>query len=114
LMELRESLTRVTLELFEDVGNAIESIGRKSKETVIVTEGQDIQIVARYLSNLGGRQSASMATPLEALKRKSESELVVTWLRQHQDVVPNIIKQSESEWNHNAIVQFMRIAQVEN
>ena len=109
---LGEALTRVSLDTFVDVGNAIAAIGRKNEDQELVADGEKVQTVARYLKNLGGQQQGSEAASLEAKQRRHEHEQVIVWLRQHAEVIPNIVEQSRSEWNHRLIVQLIKIAQM--
>ena len=113
LSVLREALTKVSLTEFRDIGEAIATIGHKNEDQEVVADGQSVQTVARHLKNLGGQQRALKAGSPEAKRRRHEQEQVMAWLKQHREVIPNIIEQSRSEWNHPLIVQLMKVAQIE-
>lgn len=111
LPALRESLTRLPCEKFQDVGQAIEQIGRKNNDRTMTDEGQTVQLVAQYLQNLGGQQSAWQPDSREAESMNRRREQVVDWLKRNSRVAPNIIAQSRSAWNRELIEQLVQTAQ---
>jgi len=113
LPALRKALSKVPLMIFGDIGEAIATIGRKNQDQAIVSEGEIVQTVARYLTNLGPQQRASPAVWPEMKQSQREYAQVVEWLKLHREAIPNIIEQSCSEWNREQIAQLMKIAQLE-
>ncbi|MBL7215822.1 MAG: hypothetical protein ISS71_09110, partial [Phycisphaerae bacterium] len=113
LTALREALTILPLDLFIDIAEAIEAIGHDHNDQEIISEGKIIQTVTRTLRNTGGQQIVFAPGSPEANIRQRNYEKTLEWLAQHREVGTNIIKNLDSSWNKDAIIELIK-TNVEN
>jgi HEAT repeat protein len=114
LPALRDALTRVPVDVFTDVGQAIVAIGRKNMAESTVAEGELVVCVARYLRLRPQQRPLARDSP-EGKRSRREHEQALAWLRKHPAVVANAMAQTRSQtgFMREFGVRLVRMAEIE-
>ena len=102
LTELKNSLVKVSVQNFEDVGKVIIAIGQSNNNEAIISDGQEIENLGKYLQRIKMSCQKVQIGINPKLKQKLkqnkiEKEQGAKWLKEHPEVWDNILSQFKTD-----------------